>query len=824
MIIVPSMAVATPKLTIITVFLIIFFTNPFVCFCRCPLQESEALLSLNFTSIPTYLGTKWTNETDCCEWGGITCDQNKSHVEGISVHDSGIDTSDSGVILDSLCKLPFLTDIDLQEISTSLTAISIPSCVGDLHYLQYLMIRDSGLSGVIPLSICMLINLTYLNLGENQLSGSLPFCLNNLSSLSLLSLSNNRLSGQIPFTWGNLPLLELLDVSFNQLSGTLPLSFSGLSSLTILYAHGNKFNESSPSWALPSSIGSLSLSLNQEITISETFFHNLSNLQEFFLFNCTLNISTSWIPNFQLSELQLVSCQMGGQIPPWISTQFSLESLTLANNGLAGEIPAWLWAMTSLYNLNLSRNHLQGPLFPNGQISIMSILDVSSNALCGHLPSVWPKSRWPPSPSDDPVIWGNPLILMLNDNLFTGNIPPGLCNASVGVKLSLENNKLDGMIPWCLIDEGSSIQNLNLGGNNLEGRMPHGLIVSSHIMSLVLKNNQLTGAFLPSFTIDIISGRYPALQVLDIGHNKFTGHLPKSIGNISSLRVLVMKDNQFNGNILTEIGELNQLQILDLSSNNLSGSIPHNIVLLRAMAVAREDGYQLQSEQELGVDGYSLVSSLGGLDMTSKGTELYYPYILSTLTGIDLSNNQLNGDVPLDFGKLKGLRFLNLSMNHLSGIIPHSLGDMSQLESLDLSSNHLSGDIPSELQSLSYLAYLNLSKNSLSGNIPQGGQMITFENTSYSGNPNLDGCPLPKNCSWPKFATPPPVSIAEHKDEEESEQIPWYQIGVGWSYGAGFLIVVVVLLSVSERWRKKYFKGVDNTLMFLFPFLHNRRL
>ncbi|XP_059076590.1 receptor-like protein 7 [Cryptomeria japonica] len=503
---------------------------------------------------------------------------------------------------------------------------------------------------------------------------------------------------------------------------------------------------------------------------------------------------------------------MDGQIPSWISTQFSLGSLTLADNGLVGEIPTWLWAMaaSSFYELNISQNHLHWSLFPNGPNSRIAILDVSSNALSGNIPSEWPSLLIP--------VPGYPFRLRLNDNLFTGNIPPSFCNSYPWIQLRLENNMLDGTIPWFLVEDGSTVYDLNLVGNNLEGRMPEGLIFSTIIEYLVLRNNQLSGNFPPSFTNDAI------LQYLDIGHNKFTGHLPKSIGNFLSLQVLVMNDNQFSGNILSELGDLKQLQILDLSSNNLSGSIPHNIVFLRAMAAAIEDGYVLQSSVQYDEGINRLSSSLGGLNMASKGTELYYTYILSTLTSIDLSNNQLNGDVPLDLGKLKGLRFLNLSMNSLNGIIPRSLGDMSQLESLDLSSNKLSGNNPSELQSLSYLAYLNLSNNNLSGNIPQRGQMITFENTSYAGNPSLQGCPLPKNCNWPKFAPPHPVSEAVSKDEEESQQIPWYEIGLGWSYGAGFLSIVVLLLLVRESWRKKYFKGVDDILKFMFPFVRNRTL
>jgi hypothetical protein len=92
---------------------------------------------------------------------------------------------------------------------------------------------------------------------------------------------------------------------------------------------------------------------------------------------------------------------------------------------------------------------------------------------------------------------------MFNDNLFTGNIPPSLCNSSKPIgKLNLENNRLDGMIPWCLIEDRSPIYDLNLGGNKIEGMMPQGLLVSSDIKSLVIRNYQLSGTFLPSFTND----------------------------------------------------------------------------------------------------------------------------------------------------------------------------------------------------------------------------------------------------------------------------------------------------------------------------------
>ncbi|KAL0360171.1 UNVERIFIED_CONTAM: hypothetical protein Sradi_3701600 [Sesamum radiatum] len=67
---------------------------------------------------------------------------------------------------------------------------------------------------------------------------------------------------------------------------------------------------------------------------------------------------------------------------------------------------------------------------------------------------------------------------------------------------------------------------------------------------------------------------------------------------------------------------------------------------------------------------------------------------------------------------------------------------MNVLESLDLSRNQLSGEIPVGLAELSFLAFLDLSFNNLSGNIPSGTQLQGFSASVYAGNDGLCGPPL----------------------------------------------------------------------------------
>lgn len=698
-------------------------------------------------------------------WDGVTCHNLTNHVVEVDLSDNLL----GGLISDSVCDLHYLQSLDLGRTGLKGT---LPPCLGNLSHLQHLQLDSNDLSGKIPPTLGSLTNLIDLTLSNNQLSGSIPSSLGGLSSLQLFYVYDNQLCGSIPFSFGNLSSLTSFYVARNNLSGTIPLPFAKLSSLRLLYARRNAFNESISSSALPSSIEYLGLSLTHNEPISETFFSNFSHLNLLLLENCVLNISTSWIPSFQLSYLYLESCKMNGQFPLWISTQYSLEVLVLSGNNLVGEVPSWVWN-TILYvsGVDFSNNQLEGNLFANA--------------------SLWM------GPS-------NISFLILNDNWLSGNIPPVLGTFSGLRALNLENNNFSGNIPPALAS-CSELQALNLRNNGLKGRIPRQFGKLSQLLSLELSYNKLEG------TIPLSVTNCSNLQFLCVGRNSLEGRIPKSIRHLSALRVLVLSENHFGGGIPSEIGQLMQLQILDLSSNGFSGSIPHNISCLKEMANASQEGFVLSN---CFISSLYLTPHVDGLYMTSKGVYLHYVYIYSTFRVINLSNNRLSGVVPSDLGNLKGLRQLNLSMNNFSGSIPDSLGEISLLESLDLSTNRFSGKIPQMLDSLNNLGVLNLSNNNLSGSIPQGSKLITFAEASYSGNPYLWECPLPKNCSWPQYASPPPTSkIVERRDIK----IPWYGIALGLSYGAGFGGTVTMIAIFYQ----KYFEKVDMMLKLLFPWLNN---
>ncbi|MED6173596.1 hypothetical protein PIB30_061098 [Stylosanthes scabra] len=90
----------------------------------------------------------------------------------------------------------------------------------------------------------------------------------------------------------------------------------------------------------------------------------------------------------------------------------------------------------------------------------------------------------------------------------------------------------------------------------------------------------------------------------------------------------------------------------------------------------------------------------------------------SRLKVIILLYNNLTGRVPSWFGSMIQLTDMLLGVNHFVGSIPASLGNLSSLEELSFGYNHLEGSVTPALGRLSNLIFLSLAVNYFSGNIP----------------------------------------------------------------------------------------------------------
>ena len=176
------------------------------------------------------------------------------------------------------------------------------------------------------------------------------------------------------------------------------------------------------------------------------------------------------------------------------------------------------------------------------------------------------------------------------------------------------------------------------------------------------------------------------------------------------------------------LNSLERLTYLDLSSNRISGEIPrwfwgishHTLEHLDFSENFLEGGIHQLHWKRLSYIDLRKNSFQGPLPIPSPSTHYFYANDngftgeilssicqLSSLLGLDLSNNSLSGNIPPCFGNITNLARLYLNNNKLQGPLPHSLVKCVNLSTLDLSHNQFSDIFPHWLKA-PQLDYLDL--------------------------------------------------------------------------------------------------------------------
>ncbi|KAH6817099.1 hypothetical protein C2S51_000702 [Perilla frutescens var. frutescens] len=593
----------------------------------------------------------------------------------------------------------------------------------------YLDLSRNKLSGKLPHLLPWLhdsTGLTYLNLRSNVLRGSFP----NMSRFSLLKeldLGDNGLDGEILEVNLRIPNLEQLDLSFNKFTGILP-NLSSCPSLRLLNLYDNTLNV-----ILKESIGNLSkieylfVGYNKlEGVITEAHLSSLSHLIYLdlsFNLNITISISPSWMHLAQFCWLHLANCKLGPHFPKWLQKQNQLLTLDISNSGIFDTIPGWFWGnMYMCHNLNLSHNHIIGVL-PNlsSKFGQLDELDLSCNEFTGSLPHLPPIS----------------IHLRLSTNKFSGTVHH-FCNFEhFDPQLDLSNNLLSGDIPQGCFMNFSSLRYLNLANNNFSGEIP-ATNSACRLSLLHLQNNSFKGEIPRSLM------NCSAMKILDLGENEFSGKIPRWLGeSMPKLMVLILKSNMLYGSLPLSTCHLANIQVLDISLNKITGTIPNCVNNFTLLSSETDYAYSYitpYSDPLAKSVNYSIFSDSASVNW--KGKKVTYFNTLALLKMIDLSGNELTGEIPHELTSLIGLVGLNLSRNNFAGLIPDDIDKLKLLNFLDLSRNKLSGGVPPTLSKLGHLGVLNLSFNNLSGRIPWDTHMQTFGASAYLGNPRLCGPPL----------------------------------------------------------------------------------
>ena len=200
---------------------------------------------------------------------------------------------------------------------------------------------------------------------------------------------------------------------------------------------------------------------------------------------------------------------------------------------------------------------------------------------------------------------------------------------------------------------------------------------------------------------------------LNLGYNRLSGELPRSITRPPALRWF---DFQNNAGLCTPADDTFQRWLYGIvwfgdvcdglaTPSNKPAPPPSAVAALAALYEATEGPNWANSTNWLSDEP---LDSWYGVTTDDSGR----------VTTLDLSRNQLSGQIPSQLGNLANLEHLSLGVNRLSGQIPSQLGNLRSLNWLNLSNNHLSGQIPSQLGNLANLKHLRLSNNHLSGELP----------------------------------------------------------------------------------------------------------
>ncbi|OMO88222.1 hypothetical protein COLO4_20361 [Corchorus olitorius] len=762
----------------------------------CIKMEREALLKFKEYLIdPFDRLSSWVGK-DCCNWAGVACDNHTGNVYELDLGTiyncswtQGSSTSPywycklGGTLNPSLLNLTYLKYLDLSE--NNFLGISIPSFLGSLKKLEYLNLRWSNFSGMVPPHLGNLSNLIYLDLNNefaypNYLWVSdlnWLFCLSSMKYLGLRDVNLSKVTTNWLEAVNMLPSLLQLAMSSCELSSLLQtFPFVNFTSLVALDLSYNRFNSPVPQWLF-------NISTLKALKIRDTY-------------------ATGPIPKVlsgNLCKLRMLDMSFNsieGLLPKSIGNLSRLEVIDLSFNMMSGFIPGSMGQLRELFKHGLYGNsNFQGAITETHLQNLTKLLFLSissvNKSLAFSLRQDWipPFSLYEIAIRDCQVGPDFPAwlrtqkrimeIALSNVDIF-GNIPNWIWTLSPYMFwLDISHNQLRGKLVDSIRLPFSIAAWIDLGFNNLEGSVPLWL----NVTNLSLRNNLFYGP-IPSN----IGHEMSELQNLDLSRNHLNDSIPPSINNIRDLRFLDLSSNYLSGTIPKQWNGLKNLMTVDLSKNNLSGSILGSLCSLRILYWLKLSGNNLSGELSTFLGHCNVLFELDLRENGFSGTipqailaDPEYIYLLN------LRANKLTGTIPEQICNLENLHILDLAHNNLSGPIPPCLGGLIRLKylrnnfipsrpttkevifcehtelvikgrkteytkiillvnTIDLSGNSLVGEILDEITNLSALGSLNLSWNQLTGKIPENiGSLQRLEALDLSHN-HLSG-PLPPSIS-----------------------------------------------------------------------------
>ena len=681
---------------------------------------------------------------------------------------------------------------------------TIPASLGYLTKLKELHLNYNSLGGSLPQDFSNSESLGNLHLDHNSSSEDIPNELKNLNNLVTLNLSNNKFSGKLPSFFPELSSLTTLDLSGNSFSGAIPKEYGSKIKLSSLNLSGNKLD--SIEAGLARGLYSVNLtgqSLNRnlftftgdtvEVLLPAIMRYNYDKNDYSARNNISFRLSGSEIG-------QVLQCDDNGllRIPKeYMQTinknhKVSLYQNYTNNNGSCShnstlsfdslvintkKIPDSEYeALVAIYNA------LNGANWGNGYI-----WDISSNNL--HT-SVWPgvivedghvigldlnhankKGVLPKEIGNLPML----RTLNLNHRYWGWDKLSGILPEEIGKLVNLEyfyarDNNLSGTIP-ASINNLTKLKEINLSYNSISGTLPDLFSSSPNLQSVNLYSNRIDSignGLKAGMSIDMryqycresvftymgdtVDIQLPTVMRYDYAINGFTTKNNFDVGYGNTTLISNLQANKdgilrIPKEVLKTLRTQNNLHvtIYQKSGSSYGSSLTFDSVKVKLDPIPQKEYEAL----------IAIYNKLGGTywqtkwDVT-KGNNVYegwHGVVIEDghVVEINLSDNNLSGQIPSEIGDFSKLRVLNLANNNngyyknIKGNIPSEIGRLTELEDLRIFNQALTGEITFWIDKLEKLKIIMLGKNYLTGSLPESIEKLTQLNHLDISNNKFQG-------------------------------------------------------------------------------------
>ncbi|KAF6258413.1 hypothetical protein COO60DRAFT_1692746 [Scenedesmus sp. NREL 46B-D3] len=434
-----------------------------------------------------------------------------------------------------------------------------------------------------------------------------------------------------------------------------------------------------------------------------------------------------------MKSLELSGCGLQGTLPKAWGNWVSLEALYLGQydstgtfvgpSSLIGTIPASFANMRNLRFLDVSENSLTGQLPPEfGSAELMpidSVFYLGYQDLRGTIPLSW-------------SYFSLGLVDVTATRINVTCIPDGL---NVFKGRAFNASGCSGSSPQ--VNAVATLRSLDAAALQLSGELPATLATFSRLEHLDLSGNKAVKGSLPSIWAALV-----ALRTLDISSTGISGSLPASWASLQKLRAFRAADcSGLSGPLPLEWGMLKSLEELVVINSQLSGPLPAwtDAEMLRAASTAALATAQQAVDQAVNEDLVvasvqqrvryisGAVSPQAVVEAASCAASALQSALAAApastrfmpLRIINLSGNNLSGQLVPNWSLFEQLQMLILASNSMSGPLPDAFTRLTTLRALDLSSNSFAGQLPSTWVSMRQLVFLDVSSNALVGPIPE---------------------------------------------------------------------------------------------------------